>query len=280
MPDPTTANAVAGPVERLIRHVDNRLLKGYLHLRRHARSHDAYRRIVDMTRRPVILGGCGRSGTTLLLAILSAHPRIFCLPNETNALAPTGGDPHPDYSAPFRMNKIYDELLGAHIPEPCVRWCEKTPRNVRYARRILKYFGKGARYINVVRDGRDVVTSVLRVKDPNSYWIAPERWVADVDAGVRIESHPQAMSVRYEDILDNFEGTLRTLCRFIGEDFDPALLDFSSSARVQWSRSGGAVAPLHRDSVKRWESPEYGDVVNRLLSIPRAKELLAHYGYE
>ena len=33
---------------------------------------------------PVYIGGCGRSGTTLLLSILSAHPEIFGCPRELN----------------------------------------------------------------------------------------------------------------------------------------------------------------------------------------------------
>ena len=33
---------------------------------------------------PVYIGGCGRSGTTLLLSILSAHKDIFACPRELN----------------------------------------------------------------------------------------------------------------------------------------------------------------------------------------------------
>ncbi len=34
---------------------------------------------------PVIIGGCARSGTTLVLAILAAHPSIYTIPNEIRA---------------------------------------------------------------------------------------------------------------------------------------------------------------------------------------------------
>ena len=36
-----------------------------------------------------MIGGCARSGTTLLLSMLSCHPRLLAIPNETMSLCPT-----------------------------------------------------------------------------------------------------------------------------------------------------------------------------------------------
>ncbi len=39
---------------------------------------------------PILIGGCGRSGTTLLTSILSSHPKIALIPHETGIFCPTG----------------------------------------------------------------------------------------------------------------------------------------------------------------------------------------------
>lgn len=47
--------------------------------------------------KPIVIGGCGRSGTTLLLSILGAHPDIFALASEL----------YPFYPLPFRLKRLF-----------------------------------------------------------------------------------------------------------------------------------------------------------------------------
>ena len=53
---------------------------------------------------PLIIGGCGRSGTTLLLSVLSAHPKVLAIPHETEAFCPGAYGAHVDLQASFEMN--------------------------------------------------------------------------------------------------------------------------------------------------------------------------------
>ena len=83
-----------------------------------------------LTRPPVIVGGCERSGTTLLLSILSSHPAIQAIPVETWAFCfrtpYRGAGEHT-----IRMSRLYRclgegpespestaEALCRHIGEP------------------------------------------------------------------------------------------------------------------------------------------------------------------
>lgn len=243
------------------------------------------KRIVQLGKRPIVIGGCGRSGTTLLLSILSCHPRIFAIDIETTALCPDGYgadgmyNRNPNLDMPFKLEKIYEYLLTHEIPASCTRWCEKTPSNVIYFERILRHFGKAARLIHIVRDGRDVVTSV-HPRDASRYWVTPHRWVVDVAAGRRLENHLQVLMIRYEDLVRNYEVSMRRICEFIEEEFTPAFLEYPDFARVKESIAWFNPAQTMNDrSIGRWQESKFQNIIAELLREPGAAELLKHYGY-
>jgi hypothetical protein len=237
------------------------------------------RRLRQLSARPVILGGCGRSGTTLLLAVLSCHRRIYAIPNETMAFCPDAYASHPDTTLPFRLDWIYRELLTGDVPESCVRWCEKTPKNVTAFGPILRRYGNRARLIHIVRDGRAVVASRHPTR-PGAYHVRPERWLADVTMGMRYERHPCVLTLRYEDLIRDYEATTRRICSFIDEEWTPEFSDFPRSARVKshlaWSNE---LQRLSAASLDRWRDTEHAAAVGELCALPEARRLLERLGY-
>lgn len=242
------------------------------------------RRLLALSRRPVIIGGCGRSGTTLLLSVLSCHPHIWGIERETMAFCPDGFHgttytKNPDLEMPFQSWKVLELLIQANIPESCTRWCEKTPRNVVYFEQILRYFGAEARLIHIVRDGRDVTTSIHPLTTDH-FWVPIHRWVMDVSAGRRFEDHPQVLTIRYEDFLGEYEATLRRICAFIDEEFHPNFLQYPQTAKVLDSMAWNETArPISTRSIGRWRKPELAEHIREFHANPQAVELLRHYGY-
>lgn len=259
--------------------LDRRYLQGRLFLWKHSDSRDEYRRIRRMNQRPVIIGGCGRSGTTLLLSLLSCHPAVFAIPKETCAFCWPAYPKGPDADEPFRLRWLYGQLIG-QTRRKHTRWCEKTPKNVHYISRLIDYFGEGARFLNIVRDGRDVVTS-RHPEAEHRYWVSPVRWVEDVSTGRKREDHPQVLTVKYEDLVNSHSRVLRRICRFIEEEFHPEAFNrYPASATVCTSSAWvGKATEVHSESTKRWKRAEHNNVVQRLLGTPGAADLLKHYGY-
>jgi hypothetical protein len=235
--------------------------------------------------RPIVLGGCGRSGTTLLLSVLSCHPKLFALGDETATLCPHAYervDEAPDTSYALRTDLLLRYVMREGVPPGAERICEKTPRNVHFFPKVLDAWGERARLIHLVRDGRDVVTSRHPGK-PGS-WVNPERWIADVHAGLRLEGHPQMLTVRYEDFTANYEQTVRRICEFVGIDFVPEFLKYPDSARLkgnveQLAWFGGRRPVAAPSNSKRWQAPEHAPLIERLMRDPRAGRLLERYGY-
>lgn len=93
--------------------------------------------------------------------------------------------------------------------------------------------GGQARFIHIIRDGRDVCLSWLKIKvGPRTLAQAARAWARHV-AGKRAWGalHPDRYhELRYEDLLTEPEKTLRAVCSFVGMPYSDELLEFHLSA--------------------------------------------------
>jgi hypothetical protein len=241
-------------------------------------------RAYRLLRRPIVIGGCGRSGTSLLRGLIGAHTRIVRCNQESHALCPdayTFPDLDIDGRRP-RLDYLFAELDGTDIPSSAVRLVEKTPKNVRNYGGILRYFGDRVRIVNIVRDGRDVVLS-HKSNDGREFHVTPTRWVGDLTAGLRYEGHPQILTVRYEDLGADPDRVMREIFEFVEEPWEPVVEQYlahvpSDSER----RSRGENKPRRppdTSSVGRWRERPDAAPVRELLAMPEARALLDHFGY-
>jgi hypothetical protein len=269
-------------------------------------TRDALREIVtrhQLEGPPIIIGGCGRSGTTLLLAMLGSHPLLHAIPDETHAFCPTAYGTREeentavedetandrlhrirrtklDCKASFDLGKLEAALTRWPPPRGSIRWCEKTPKNVLFFRRLLDEL-RDVRLIHVVRDGRDVVTSVHPDRD-GRFHVPPDRWVEEVRAGLDVADDPRTLTIRYEDLVLDYCRSIQLVCDFIHEPFHNRLLEWHLHTNIQQHDSweGLTVKALNALAIRRWPQPQYSEVVGRLMADPRAVELLRRLGYE
>lgn len=203
------------------------------------------------SRPPLFIGGAGRSGTTLLRVILDSHPNIACGPElkltewvvnsrlDFFDFVKARNAPLREYRlTPEYVNRIFSAMLLSLMEnyrklsnKP--RIAEKTPINACLFEHLSEIFPESP-LIHVIRDGRDVVCSLLTMQ---TQWIDPrtglgvdwtrdigraaEYWASWVSAGREALSHPIArrnyMELKYEDLIEKPEATLKHLCKFIGE---------------------------------------------------------------
>ncbi|PRQ02404.1 Sulfotransferase domain protein [Enhygromyxa salina] len=240
---------------------------------------------------PIIVGGCGRSGTTLLLALLGAHPEIHAIPHETRLFclfAEQSQDPaerrelleDPSFGAAARLARLETVLARDPLRPSARRWCEKTPRNVLCFEEISELFTGRVKLVEIVRDGRDVVLSRHPLQ-PDHSWVSPARWVRDVAAGRRAAERVEVHTLRYEDLTREPEATLAKL----GAELGLAGLDELDGwrERTNIQRSGawreGGVQPVSTAATERWRAQPDHPKVRALLAEPGARELLDYHGY-
>lgn len=86
-----------------------------------------------------------------------------------------------------------------------------------------------ARFIHIIRDGRDMALSLRKM------WFAPSKDMAalarywmQIVTTARAEGRncDAYIELRYEDLLVDTEANLRTICRFLQLDFHPCMLEY------------------------------------------------------
>ena len=124
---------------------------------------------------------------------------------------------------------VYDVHLNATGKQ---HWGDKTPPYVRIVPQLAAIF-PGARFIYLVRDGRDVAKSfqALMTYGPTLHqstieWRVANRWQRKW-AGSQYAS--AMMRVQYEQFVVDPEVTLRGICQFIGEEFERGMLSWQDS---------------------------------------------------
>lgn len=237
------------------------------------------RALRQFDRPPILIGGSGRSGTSMLLAVLSAHPHIFAYPRERSFFCPGAYGPKEDVAAKPHVWRFRLSMLTYPISGSAQRWCEKTPRNVQYFGTILDTLGADVRLIHIVRDGRDVVTS-RHPKDPARYWVTPAEWIIDVEAGLQLRDHLQVLTVGYENLIHHPTVELARLGEFLEEDFSELADTWTDLATIQQHKAWfGPLKPFHDESIGRWREPEHTTQVAALVENPAGHRLLAALGY-
>jgi hypothetical protein len=266
--------------------------------------------------RPVFVVGAPRSGTSLLYSVLRSGPAFAHWPGEAHEVweadyhpalrgwssnALTAADVEP--RAAERIRRSFFLVAGSRR-----RLIDKTPRNALRVSFVDALF-PDARYVHLVRDGRENVNSLVnawrtpryrtyRLPEPHSipgvdphWWkfvlypgwredaagplevVCARQWVASNDHALRdlADVGERAVRVRYEDLVDSPENEVGRVLEFLGVPFDAALRAKAAAVRTT---PVNVVTPPERGKWRK-ENPAEIEAVTPLLR-PTMEDL----GYE
>lgn len=233
---------------------------------------------------PIFIGGAGRSGTTLLRVILDSHSRIACGPElkVIPTIAQLWAQFHTTYAPYLAESKLTEadidrafHVFISSIIAPLrrrsgkPRIAEKTPNNVFFFRHLHRMFPR-ATYVHMLRDGRDVVASLLRMdwRGPDGERLeytkdareAARYWANSVVAARQFAAHTRGQSryfeLRYEALVGDPEPQLRALFDFLGEPWEPGVLAFHEREHALGieSNADAVTRPMFASSIGRWRS--------------------------
>ena len=161
-------------------------------------------------------------------------------------------------SQPAILESLTETYMKRHGKQ---RWIEKTPTHLICLREVRRCY-PDAPIVRIIRDPRDVALSLLNVPwGPSSFPAAILLWQWFDEQSARFfEVDRNTMTVRYEDLLLNPENELRKLCLFIGEEFEPNMMDTSQSIRhlnptqISWKQKAGQQLDPGRIAIWRKET--------------------------
>jgi hypothetical protein len=201
--------------------------------------------------RMIIVGGAPRSGTTITQAVLDSHPHIF-------------GGPEFDRLSEIAQTRtrLIESLQAGRIVEFCDRdsidtsfgrliesllypamyrrgadyISEKTPGNVLEFEALLDIL-PAARFVEVVRDPRAVVSSMLAVAERyRQRGLEPLDFIASLEVAVDtvrksvaagyaayMKSPERVFRLKYEDLVRKTGTATRDLFEFLGVSWHPSV---------------------------------------------------------
>lgn len=163
------------------------------------------------------------------------------------------------------------------------RWAEKTPNHILSLNSIRALWPDAA-VVRIVRDPRDAALSTCKLPTFSSSFVANTLlWRSWQDQAVRFfEDDATAITLRYEDLVQDPAKQLRRVCEMVGVDYEPAMVDFASaaadvsSANETWKgQVSGALDPTR---VYRWRDDLSEDEKHFASAINH--EHLQRFGYE
>ncbi len=207
---------------------------------------------------PVFILGFPRSGTTLVEQTLSAHPRIAAgdelpLIHDITGLMPrmlASPMAYPEALAELWMGdrrEGLDDLRDYYLQK--VRqmgilqpgadlFTDKMPLNETHLGLIALLFPQ-APLIHVIRHPLDIMVSAISNHFTHGLYCATVLETAaihyvrvmDLVQHYRSQMALRYLPIRYEEIVDDQEASVRAMLDFIGVDFDPACMGFHENRR-------------------------------------------------
>ena len=238
----------------------------------------------------VFIGGCQRSGTTLLASILGSSENVLTIPEAPfkfdliNAV-----EKNKNFNVAYLNNLIsknyrfriwdsacvniddnintieayFDTLVDCYNKKHSIKrnyelWIDHTTENLKYSSTILKYF-PNAKFINIVRDGRAASASVLPLDwGPNDIYECALWWTESICHGLAAERflNDRVITIRYEDLLTHPKNVLKNIFDFLQLDFDYSKLSTDGFKLPKYTikQHHKVGKGLDKKSISNWET--------------------------
>ncbi len=239
---------------------------------------------------PIFIVGLPRSGTTMLAAVLARHPNI-AIPPEThffseylpkknqsvpitpaiieqfvihprikdmqlleNDVLPNFGKYESNYSGLFQCAlEVYAKKAGKS------RVGEKSPTHLKHVDKIIQWY-PDAKIICIVRDGRDVVKSLIAAP-----WIHNNlikhciMWCEQMQLIEELTEYysNSVIAIKYEDLLLDPPRVIAAICEFCSENYYDQMLESQKTSVVpEWEMGwkGNADSNFDPSKIAMWKS--------------------------
>ncbi|MFV0337660.1 MAG: sulfotransferase family protein [Chthoniobacterales bacterium] len=246
---------------------------------------------------PIFLVGASRSGTTLLRVMLNGHSQIH-IPPEAWFLGELLDAFEPDVPFDeaslrkahqiitdnvrwvdwnFSSQKLFEVLQACEglllrdlvdaLFSKCSGlnekklWGEKSPRHSYYILKLRETFPE-ARFIHLIRDGRDSTASMLKRKWYDSdFRRIVTHWETTTRSALQGRKFGDSfyMELHFEDLIKSPESSLHTICQFLTLPFEKGMMNYrkqseSSVVRGETTLHDKLQNQLDHSEIGKWRN--------------------------
>ncbi len=201
-----------------------------------------------------------KGGRKALDKTISEDPKLQRLSVDFAPLVEVFGN----YQPGRRDMMFYEAILDATAEEQNKLWAgDKDPKSIELLPVIHNYWPQ-THIVHIIRDPRDVLVSKNKAK-----WAASRQNWQHIFANriqLKLGRHEGRKffgelyhEIRYSDLLQNPEETLHRLCDKLDIEYEPAMLDFSETAKQLVSKEEESwkketMGPLLKSNPGKWKS--------------------------
>jgi len=234
--------------------------------------------VASTDKAPVFLVGFPRSGTTLLEVTLDSHPALTTLEEQptivqvSQRLRDSAGD-MPDSLATLSAEQLTDlrnyycQLVDQYAPDRGdVTVIDKMPLSIVDVPLLWRLF-PDAKFILALRHPADAVLSCFMQSFQPNVAMANMTDIEDIaslyDRCMTLwQRYAEALplnyhTIRYEDVVGDFEGQTRALVKFLELPWDDAVLEYQANAakrtRINTPSYHQVTEPIYTRARFRWE---------------------------
>ncbi len=256
---------------------------------------------------PIFIGGCPRSGTTLARSLVGIHPKIaspkkeyyiFNWNKNRKYIKDIFGFSFKEIDDITKKNKdvisCTEKILRSYMEKKNKQLVLlKRPSYIIVSGKLFSFF-PNMKFINIIRDGRDVACSLRThpkrkivdgniiptgIKNPFKWCII--NWVISINQGFKIRRYKNYIEVKYEDLVKKPVNSMEKIYDFLGlEMIDKNILfDFYKHENYNDHIQNIEVGkPIYKNTIGRWKK----DMNEKEKKIFKnmAGELLIKLGYE
>lgn len=258
----------------------------------------------------IFIGGVPRSGTTLMRAMLDAHPEVRC-GQETRVIPRilqlrSHWMKSEKESVRLVEAGITKEVLNGAIAQFCLeiiakhgdpapRLCNKDPLTLKMGTYVIELFPE-AKFLFMVRDGRATVHSIISRKvtitgfDLSNYRQCMTKWnqaIQTMHEQCKEIGKERCMIVYYEQLVLHPEEWMRKILHFLDIPWNDSVLHHEefinkengvALSKVERS-SDQVIKPVNVDALSKWVDQIPEDVVRDMAEVAPMLSVLGYDPY-
>lgn len=268
-------------------------------------KHPLHAQFNDISCAPFFILGSGRNGSTLLSMILNGHSQLMIPPEQyalhyaairfqlynfliwqdivkivvgdfANSKNNEGWNVNfnslyqeinevPKKKRSFQL--IVDKIIQYYAQQHRItfdQWGDKSPSTIWFIEEVSRIYPT-SKYIFLIRDGRDVVSSYFKGGEKAFGELAKienaaENWKKSIENWKWLKKKiraDQLLEVRYEELVSDPQETIQNLCDFLGYLYEPNMLNIENVVRerAETNRSHyqGLRNPINHKSIGKWK---------------------------